>query len=181
MPCGHMASLMGWLEPGTIPCVCRWPWLNGEGELGPAWRLVALRPGEVVRVQRGCQKGISESMGQCGGWEEQAAVFVVIGCCLALAAWESPWIGQNRPSVTCLAQICYSSSLSQRWALGTFHLCPGDNLLLAGQRVYPFQTSFFLRLVLQRRDLLPGAGVRDLSTQEVATFGCLGAVAELEL
>lgn len=96
MPCGHMASLMGWLEPGTIPCVCRWPWLNGEGELGPAWRLVALRPGEVVRVQRGCQKGISESMGQCGGWEEQAAVFVVIGCCLALAAWESPWIGQNK-------------------------------------------------------------------------------------
>lgn len=23
-------------------------------------------------------------MGQCGGWEEQVAVFVVVGCCLAL-------------------------------------------------------------------------------------------------
>lgn len=120
-------------------------------------------------------------MGQCGGWEEQAAVFVVVGCCLALAAWESLWIGQNRPSVTYLAQICYSFSLSQRWTLGTFHLCPWDNLLLAGQRVYPFQTSVFLSLVFQRRGLLPGAGVRDLSTQEMATFGCLGDLAELEL
>lgn len=78
-------------------------------------------------------------------------------------------------------QKCYSSPLSHRWAAGTLHFCPGDNLLLAGQGVCPFQTTFFFSLVFQRRGLLPGAGVRDSSTQEVATFGCLGDLAEVEV
>lgn len=78
------------------------------------------------------------------------------------------------------AEKCSSSSLSHRWEVGTLHFCPGGSLLLAGQGVYPFQTSFFPSLVFQRRGLLPGAGVRDSSTQEVATFGCLGDLAELE-
>lgn len=48
---------------------------------------------------------------------------VVLGCLgksQGLDPYPKEWIRHNRPSVTCLAQKCHSSSLSQRWQLGPY-------------------------------------------------------------